>query len=104
MGGGVGIWTPKKINFKRRRELELADPNFFETLWLELGNPLSEKCLIKFSYRPHQSLGDFVLDELSAEFSNAFSTTDNFLLLGDYNIDMLSVNGQKKDFEILRQD
>ena len=45
-GGGVGIWIPKNINFKRRREFELADPKFFETLWLELGNPLTEKCLI----------------------------------------------------------
>ena len=34
-GGGVGIWIPKNINFKRRREFELADPNFFETLWLK---------------------------------------------------------------------
>ena len=45
-GGGVGIWIPKKKNFKCRREFELADPNFFETLWLELSNPLTEKCLI----------------------------------------------------------
>ena len=64
-------------------------------MWLELGNPLTEKCLINISYCPHQSLGDFFLDELSAEVSNAFSATDNILLFGDYNIDMLSVNGQK---------
>ena len=94
-GGGVGIWIPKKINFKHKREFELGDPKFFETLWLEIGNPLTEKCLINISYCPHQSLGDFFLDELSAEVSNAFSATDNILLFGDYNIDMLSVNGQK---------
>ena len=35
------------------------------------------------------------LNELSAEVSNAFSTTDIFLLFGDYNIDMLSINGRK---------
>ena len=94
-GGGVGIWIPKKIKFKRRKEFELADPKFFERLWLELGDPLTEKCLINISYCPHQSLGDFSLDELSAEVSNAFSATYNNLLFGDYNIDMLSVNGQK---------
>ena len=54
-----------------------------------------EKCLINISYCPLQSLDDFFLDELNAEFSNAFSATDNFLLFGDYNIDMLSVNGKK---------
>ena len=94
-GGGVGICIPEKIYFKRRREFELADPKVFETLWLELDIPITEKCLINISYCPHQSLGDFFLDELSAEVSNAFSATDNFLLFGDYNIDMLSVNGQK---------
>ena len=94
-GEGVGIWIPKKINVKRRREFELADSKFFETLWLELGNPLTQKCLINISYCPHQSLGDFFLDDLSAEVSIAFSATDNILLFGDYNIDMLSVNGQK---------
>ena len=79
-GGGVGIWIPKNINFKRRREFELADPKCFETFWLELGNPLPEKCLINISYCPHQSLGDFFLDELSAEVSNAFSATDKILI------------------------
>ena len=62
---------------------------------LELGNPLTEKCLINISYCPHQSLGDFFFDELSAEVSNAFSATDNILFSGDYNIDLLSVYGQK---------
>ena len=94
-GGGVGIWIPKIINFKRRREFELADPKFFETLWLELGNPITEKCLINISYCPHQNLGDFFLNELSAEVSTALSATDNILLFGDYNIHMLSVQGKK---------
>ena len=56
---------------------------------------LSGKCLFNVSYSSHQSLGDFFLDELSAEVSNAFSTTDNILLFGDYNNDRLSINGQK---------
>ena len=60
-------------------------------MWLELGNPLTEKFLINISYCPHQSLEDFFLDKLSVDVSNAFSTTDNILLFGD----MLSVNGQK---------
>ena len=94
-GRGVGIWIPQNINFKTKRELELADPNFFETLWLELDNPITEKGLINISYCPHQSMGDFFSDELSAEVSDAFSATDNILLFGDYIIDMLSVNGKK---------
>ena len=102
-GGGVGIWIPKNIDFKLRREFDLADPKFFETLWLELGNPLTEKFFINISYCPNQSLCDFFLEELRAEVSKAFSATDNIFLFGDYNIDMVSVNG-KKAFRILRRD
>ena len=29
-GGGIGISIPKKINFKRRREFELADTKFLK--------------------------------------------------------------------------
>ena len=65
-------------------------------LWRELGNSLTEKDLINISYCPHQRLGDFLLDKLSAEVSSAFSTRDNILLFGDYNIVMTSVNGQKR--------
>ena len=89
-GGGVAIWTPTKINFKRKSGFELADPKFFETWWMELGNPLTEKCLINIFYCPNQSLGDFFSDELSAEVYNAISATDNILLFGYYNIDLLS--------------
>ena len=61
----------------------------------ETRQPLTEKCLINISYCPHQSLGDFFLHELIAEISNAFSATYSICLFGNYNIDMLSVNGQK---------
>ena len=57
-GRGVGKWIPKKINIKRRKDFEFPDPKFFETLWLEIGSPLKEKCLINISYCQHQSLGD----------------------------------------------
>ena len=94
-GGGVGICIPKNINFRRRRTFDLAEPKLFETMWLELGNQLTEKCLNNISYCPHQSLGYFFLDELSEEVSNVFSATDNILLFGNYDIEMLSVNGKK---------
>ena len=61
--------------------------------WLELVDPLTEKCLNNICCCPLQSLGVFFLDKLSAEVFNAFSATDNILLFGDFNIDMLNVNG-----------
>ena len=40
--GGAEKWIPEKINIKRRREFELANQRSFETLRLELVNPLAE--------------------------------------------------------------
>ena len=52
---------------------------------------------MNISYNPRKNLSDFFLNELSAEESNAYSLTDNLLLLGDYNIDQFN----KKEKEIL---
>ena len=75
----------------RRLEFVLADPRLFETLCLELHNPLAEKYLINVSYCPHPSLVDLFLYKLCAEVSNVFSITDN-ILFDDHNFDILSIN------------
>ena len=69
---------------------------FFESMWLEINEPLKDKCLVNISYNPIKNLSNFFLNELSAEVSNAYSLTDN-LLFGDYNIDQFN----KKEKEIL---
>ena len=66
-------------------------------MWLEINEPLKDKCLVNISYNPSKNLSDFFLNELSAEISNAYSLTDNLLLFGDYNIDQFN----KKEKEIL---
>ena len=96
-GGGVGVWIPRHFNVKRKKEFEIANANFFESIWLEINEPLKDKCLVNISYNPSKILSDFVLNELSAEVSNAYSLTDNLLLFGDYNIDQFN----KKEKEIL---
>ena len=66
-------------------------------MWLEINEPLKDKCLVNISYNPSKNLSDFFLNELSAEVSNAYSLTDNLLLFGDYNIDQFN----KKEKESL---
>ena len=90
-GGGVGVWIPRHFNVKRKNEFEIANANFFESMWLEIYEPLKDKCLVNVSYNPSKNLSDFFLNELSAEVSNAYSLTDN-LLFGDYNIDQFNKN------------
>ena len=62
-------------------------------MWLEINEPLKDKCLVNISYNPSKNLSDFFLNELNAEVSNAY----NLLLFGDYNIDQFN----KKEKEIL---
>ena len=66
-------------------------------MWLEINEPLKDKCLVNISYNPSNKLSDFFLNELSAEVSNSYSLTDNLLLFGDYSIDQFN----KKEKEIL---
>ena len=89
-GGGVGVWIPTHFKVKRKKEFEIANAIFFESMWLEINEPLKDKCLVNISYNPSKNLSDFFLNELSAEVSNAYSLTDNLLLFGDYNIDQLN--------------
>ena len=66
-------------------------------MWLEINEPLKDKCLVNISYNPSKNLSDIFLNEFSAEVSNAYSLTDNLLLFGDYNIDQFN----KKEKESL---
>ena len=96
-GGGVRVWIPRHFNVKSKKEFEIANASFFESMWLEINAPLRDKCLVNISYNPSKDLSDFFLNELSAEVSNAYSLTDNLLLFGDYNNDQFN----KKEKEIL---
>ena len=35
--GGVGVWIPRHFNVKRKKESEIANANFFESMWLEIN-------------------------------------------------------------------
>ena len=35
--GGVGVWIPRHFNVKRKKEFEIANANFFESIWLEIN-------------------------------------------------------------------
>ena len=66
-GGGVGVWIPRHFNVKRKKEFEIANAKLFESMWLEINEPLKDKCLVNISYNPNKNLSNFFLNELSAE-------------------------------------
>ena len=60
--GGVGVWIPSHFNVKRRKEFEIANANFFNffvSIWLEINEPLKDKCLLKISYNLSKNLSNF---------------------------------------------
>ena len=94
-GGGVGIWVPEQFSIKIRNDLNTINRSFFESLWIEVTEPLKEKLLINVAYCSNVNLSKFFLDEMTSEISNVYSSTDNLILLGDYNINILKEIGKQ---------
>ena len=80
----------RKFTADIKPSLETVDESFFESIWVEITDPLTEKLLINVSYCPNKRLGEYFLDQLSTEVSGAYSVTDNVFLLGDYNLNYLN--------------
>ena len=94
-GGGVGIFVPKKYTADIKLSIEIVDESFFESICVEITDPLTEKLLVNFSYCPNKRLGEYFLDQLSTNLSGAYSVTDNVILLGDYNLNYLNKTEKK---------
>ena len=62
---------------------------FFESLWIEVTEPLNEKLLINVAYCSNVNLSQFFIDEMTSEISNVYTSTDDLILFGDYNINIL---------------
>ena len=78
-GGGVGICVPKQFEVKMRNDLNTINRSFFESMWIEIGKPLTQKLLINVAYCPNVNLSNFFLDEMTVEISNVYSYTDNLI-------------------------
>ena len=61
-----------------------------ESMWIEIGKPLT---LISVAYCPNVNLSNFFLDEKTVKISNVYLYTDNPVLFGDYNINLLGAKG-----------
>ena len=64
-------------------------------MWTEIGEPLTQKLQIKVAYCPNVNLSNFFPDEMTVEVSNVYSYTDNLILFGDNNINLLGAKGRQ---------
>ena len=99
-GGGVSIFIRNNLEYKNRDELSIMLP-FMECVFIEITFN-NQNYLIGGIYRvPNTSTSDFI-----EHFNNVIEpirTTHNVVLLGDYNIDLLKDETNKRNFEIFLQ-
>ena len=81
--------------FNQRNDLNTINRSFFESLWIEVTEPLNEKLLINVAYCSNVNLSKVFLAEMKSEISNVYSSTDNLILFGDYNIIILKETGKQ---------
>ena len=96
IGGGVAAWVSCSLSVKRRKDLELLEP---EVMWLEVRSH-NNKFLLCVVYRPPKSTMLF-WDDLQQMLDMAKSgTIQNIIMMGDFNADEQTYSGNHLDFFI----
>ena len=90
-GGGLILYFRQSLNLKRRYDLESSN---IETLWAEVTLSNSKPVLICTVNRPSNACSEWI-DLFEKEVSVVQTTGFEFLLMGDFNIDMKSCSNNK---------
>lgn len=87
-GGGVGIYIKNSIKFKI---VSSGCLDFVEYIWVELILN-SKNILLGVLYRPPRSNLESFFDYFEESLSNFYTTYDNIICCGDFNINLLNIN------------
>ena len=90
-GGGLLIYFRESLNIKRRHDLEISN---IETIWTEISLTNSKSFLLCTVYQSPSACSDWI-DLFEAEVSIAQASGLEFLLMGDFNIDLESCTNSK---------
>ena len=90
-GGGVILYFRNTLTFTRRSELEISK---IETIWAEVELPNAKPFLICTVYRPPNVRSEWI-DLFEEELSIAQATGLEYIIMGDFNIDMRSCSNSK---------
>ena len=91
VGGGIIIYFRNTIKCKRRTDLEISH---IETIWMEIELPNSKHFLFCSTYRPPNTYSSWI-DLFEEELSIAQATGLEFILMGDFNIDLNTSTNNK---------
>ncbi len=82
--GGILCYVKDGIVFKERCDLHNDD---IEALWIEITLPHTKPLLLGTVYRQPDSKADY-LDKLDHIFQDYTSSTDDVIIVGDFNLDI----------------
>ena len=60
-GGGVGIFVPKKFTASIKSSIKTVDKSFFDTIWVEITDSLTENYLLTFLIAQTNVLSNFLI-------------------------------------------
>ena len=97
-GGGVAIYINNKIRFRRRPDLHIEG---VEDIFIEIINENNKNTLMGVVYRPPNHHIDTFLDNLDESLHIISQEKKDIYIMGDYNIDLLSLTNQNTSSRFL---
>ena len=88
-GGGVACYLKQNVPYLRRKDLENND---IEIMWLEIKSKNQIPLFVGVIYRKPDSPFSTFYNSLESNLEQVFSFSDNVILLGDLNCNMLTKN------------
>ena len=100
VGGGVAVYVAEHLNYNRLKDPRDLSPNIdVESIWFELSPPKTKKILVGAIYKPPDSNASTFTESLEKILSNF--TTNETILLGDFNFNYMAPNSATKNFKRL---
>ena len=92
--GGTGFYIKSGIDYKRRDDLNLNTPSFFEAMFIEIIIPDRKNLIVGCIYRhPSESIRDFSTEYLEPIICKINKEKKECALMGDFNVDLLTSSG-----------
>ena len=91
LDGGLILYFRESLKFRRRPEYEISK---IEIIWAEIELPNSKPFLVCSVYRPPNAHSEWT-DLFEEELSIAQVTGFELILMGDFNIDLISCTNNK---------